>query len=62
MTSHGAVFNKYVEGIIDIYASTAQPVSHESSWLMLLRTEILWTPWLECWHSLLFNSVYAALI
>jgi hypothetical protein len=29
MTSHGTVFNKYVEGIIDIYASVAQPISHE---------------------------------
>jgi hypothetical protein len=62
MTSHGAVFNKYVEGIINIYAPRAQPVLQESSWFMLLRIEILWAPWLECWHSLPFNSVYATLI
>ena len=62
MSSHGTVFNKYVQGIIDIYAPIAQPVLHESSLFMLLRTAILWAPWLECWHSLPFNSVYAALI
>jgi len=62
MTSHGAVLNKYVEGIIHIYASITQPVLHESRWFMLLCTEMLWAPWLECLHSLLFNSVYAVLI
>jgi hypothetical protein len=41
VTLHGAVFNKYVEGIIDIYASISQPVSHEASRLMLRRREIL---------------------
>jgi hypothetical protein len=62
MTSNDVVFNKYLAGIIDIYASIPQPVLHKSNRLMLLRTEILWAPRLECWHSLLFNSVYAALI